>query len=98
MEKFVKEYNLRTYECDKNGYIRIVTLFNILQDMADSHASDLGLGMEYCLSKGFAWVGANYHVKINRMPKTHEYIKIERAYCYRIDKITGEIVSVSIVE
>lgn len=76
MEKYVKEYNLRTYECDKNGYLRIVTLFNILQDIADSHATDLGLGMEYCLEKGFAWVGANYHVKINRMPKTHEYIKI----------------------
>ncbi len=76
MEKYVKEYNLRTYECDKNGYLRIVTLFNILQDIADSHATDLGLGMEYCLSKGFAWVGANYHIKINQMPKTHEYIKI----------------------
>lgn len=76
MEKFVKEYNLRTYECDKNGYLRIVTLFNILQDMADSHATDLGLGMEFCLSKGFAWVGANYHIKINRMPQTHENIKI----------------------
>lgn len=76
MEKYVKEYNLRTYECDKNGYLRIVTLFNILQDMADSHATELGLGMEYCLSKGLAWVGANYHVKINRMPQTHEHIKI----------------------
>ena len=76
MEKYVKEYNLRTYECDKNGYLRIVTLFNILQDMADSHATDLGLGMEFCLSKGFAWVGANYHIKINRMPQTHENIKI----------------------
>ena len=76
MEKYVKEYNLRTYECDKNGYLRIVSLFNLLQDMADSHATDLGLGMEFCLSKGLAWVGANYHVKINRMPKIHENIKI----------------------
>lgn len=76
MEKYVKEYNLRTYECDKNGYLRIVTLFNILQDMADSHAADLGLGMEFCLSNGLAWVGANYHIKINRMPKIHEQIKI----------------------
>lgn len=76
MEKYVKEYNLRTYECDKNGYLRIVTLFNILQDMADSHAADLGLGMEFCLSNGLAWVGANYHIKINRMPKIHENIKI----------------------
>lgn len=76
MEKYVKEYNLRTYECDKNGYLRIVTLFNILQDMADSHASNLGLGMEFCLSNGLAWVGANYHIKIKRMPKIHENIKI----------------------
>ena len=76
MEKFIKEYNLRTYECDKSGYLRVVTLFNILQDIADSHASDLGLGMEFCLANGLAWVGANYHVKINRMPKLHEQIKI----------------------
>ena len=75
MEKYVKEYNLRTYECDKNGYLRIVSLFNLLQDMADSHAADLGLGMEFCLSNGLAWVGANYHIKINRMPKIHENIK-----------------------
>ncbi len=76
MEKYVKDYNLRTYECDKNGYLRVVTLFNIFQDMADSHASDLGLGMEFCLSNGLAWVGANYHIKIYRMPKIHENIKI----------------------
>ena len=72
MEKLVKEYTLRTYECDKNGYLRVVTLFNILQDMADSHATILGLGMEFCLSNGLAWVGANYHIKINRMPKIYE--------------------------
>ena len=76
MERYTKIYNLRTYECDKNGYLRIVSLFNLLQYMADSHATDLGLGMEFCLSKGLAWVGANYHVKINRMPKIHENIKI----------------------
>ena len=76
MERYTKIYNLRTYECDKNGYLRIVSLFNLLQDMADSHATDLGLGMEFCLSKGLAWVGVNYHVKINRMPKIHENIRI----------------------
>ena len=76
MDKYIKQYTLRTYECDKNGYLRIVTLFNILQDMADSHAADLGLGMEFCLSNGLAWVGANYHIKISRMPKIHEDITI----------------------
>ena len=31
MEKLVKEYTLRTYECDKNGYLRVVTLPNSKQ-------------------------------------------------------------------
>lgn len=76
MEKFVKEYNIRTYECDKNRNLRILTLMNILQDMADSHASDLHLGLEFCLEHGLAWVGSNYHLQIKRLPTLHENIKI----------------------
>lgn len=76
MEKFIKEYKIRTYECDKNSNLRILTLMNILQDMADSHASDLHLGLEFCLSQGLAWVGSNYHIKINRLPTLHETIKV----------------------
>lgn len=76
MEKFIKEYNIRTYECDKNRNLRILTLMNILQDMADSHASDLQLGLEFCLQNGLAWVGSNYHLQIKRLPTLHENIKI----------------------
>ena len=76
MDKFVKQYNIRTYECDKNSNLRILTLMNILQDMADSHATDLHLGLEFCLSQGLAWVGSNYHIKINRLPTLHETIKV----------------------
>lgn len=76
MDKFVKHYNIRTYECDKNSNLRILTLMNILQDMADSHATDLHLGLEFCLSQGLAWVGSNYHIKINRLPTLHETIKV----------------------
>jgi len=76
MEKFSKEYQIRTYECDKNGHLRLLTLLNILQDMADSHASQLGLGLEFCLSHGLAWVGADYHLKIKRLPLLHEKIRV----------------------
>lgn len=76
VQKFCKNYEIKTYECDKNGNIRIPTLFNIFQDAADGSATSLGLGMEFCLAKGMAWVGSNYHVKINRLPKIHEHIKI----------------------
>lgn len=76
MDKFIKEYKIRTYECDKNSNLRILTLMNILQDMADSHASDLHLGLEFCLNQGLAWVGSNYHIKIDRLPTLHETIKV----------------------
>ncbi len=74
---FEKTYKIRTYEVDKNCNLRIVTLFNIFQDMADCHAETLGLGLSFCLEKGFAWVGSNYHIKINRLPKIHETIRIQ---------------------
>lgn len=74
--KIEKEYLIRTYECDKNENLRILTLMNIFQDVADTHATEMGLGLEYCLSKGFAWIGSNYHLQINRLPKMHDKIKV----------------------
>lgn len=76
MQKGEKEYQIRTYECDKNSNLRVLTLMNILQDMADSHASSIDLGLEFCLRKGFAWVGSNYHIKIERLPMLHENIRV----------------------
>jgi len=76
IEKFVREYSIRSYECDKDGLLRIVALMNIFQDVADSHASVLGVGIEHCLQHGLAWVGSNYHIKISRMPSWHEKITV----------------------
>ena len=76
IEKLIKSYNIKTYEGDKSKNLRILTLFNILQDAADESATKLGFGMEFCLSHGTAWVGVNYHIKINRLPKIHENITI----------------------
>ncbi len=75
--KFRNEYNIRSYECDRNNNLRILTLMNIFQDMADNHAKEMGLGIEYVLSKGMAWVGTNYVLDIDRLPKMHENIRIE---------------------
>ena len=74
--KLSKEYLIRSYECDKHGFLRLLTLMNILQDAADSHADALGVGFEYCMSHNLAWVAANYHVKILRAPKIHERVTV----------------------
>lgn len=76
MEKFVKSYQIRSYECDKHRQLRLLTLMNILQDMADTHADRLGLGYDFCRSKKLAWVAGAYHIKIERMPQLHEQIEV----------------------
>ena len=76
ISKFEKEYIISSYECDRNENLRLLTLMNILQDAADGHATALGLGLDYCLSKGLAWVGSNYHLQILRLPKMHEKIRL----------------------
>ena len=74
---FSREYKIKSYECDCNGFLRIVTLMNIFQDVADSHASIMGIGIEHCIEHGLAWIGSNYHIKISRMPTWHERIVVK---------------------
>ncbi len=76
IKKFEKEYDVKSYECDKNGGLRLLTLMNIFQDIADSHASALGIGIEHCLAHGLAWIGSNYIINIERLPQWHEKIRI----------------------
>ena len=75
-KKAQKNYEIRSYECDKHGNLRLLTLMNIFQDIADSNASEIGLGLEFCKERGLAWVGASYHIIINSFPKLHQKISV----------------------
>lgn len=76
MHKAEKQYIIRTYECDKNSNLRFVTLMNIFQDIADTHASEIGLGLEFCKTHGLAWVGASYDIRISQYPTLHQKINV----------------------
>ncbi|MBQ7659905.1 MAG: hypothetical protein IJS26_04095 [Alphaproteobacteria bacterium] len=77
MEKLEKRYQIRSYECDRFGLLRIVTLMNILQDAADLSATSLGFGFDFCLQNKLAWVGTNYCIDIKKMPKMHDVITVQ---------------------
>ena len=77
LRKFVKEYTVKSYEADAHGFLRIMALMNILQDAADGSAIELGFGFEDCWKRGVSWVGSNYLIEINRLPKIHEKFIIE---------------------
>ena len=77
MEKLKKEFQIRSSECDQNGFLRIVTLMNILQDAADLSATSLGFGFDFCIQNSLAWMGTNYHIQIKRLPKIRENITVQ---------------------
>ncbi len=95
--KYSKQYNIRSYECDRNNNLRILTLMNILQDMADVDAAQRGFGLQFCIDNGMTWVGSSYALEISRLPKIHENITIEtwpsaknKLSAYRDFEVFGE--------
>lgn len=77
VSKYKKEYHVKSYEVDCHSFLRVVTLMNFLQEAAVESADALGFGFEVCRDKGVVWVGSNYLVKIDELPKINERIVIE---------------------
>jgi len=69
VSKFAEEHTLKSYQCDRYGFMRPITLMNELQGLAGKHADMLGAGREYCVSKGIAWVITHMFIDIIDMPR-----------------------------
>ena len=76
MEKYVKNYEIRSADCDQNGLLRLRTLFNLFQDLADDHANIMGVGYHFCKEHGIGWIGGAYHIRINQMPKWEDKVRL----------------------
>ncbi len=74
MEKFSKNYEIASFESDRNGVLRLRTLFNLFQDLADGHATVMGVGYHACVQHGIGWIGGAYHVRIHRMPRWEDKV------------------------
>ncbi len=77
ISKYIKEYVVKSYESDCHGFLRILSLMNILQDIACENADVLGLGFVQCHEHNLTWVGSNYLIKINRLPRIDEHFVLE---------------------
>ena len=77
ISKFKKEYVVKSYEVDCYGFLRLLTLMNLLQDAAMGSADMLGVGLEKCAERGLTWFGSDYYLQINRLPKMDEHFVIE---------------------
>ena len=101
MKRYKKEHVIKVYEVTCFGDLKLLGLFNILQEAASEHADSLGIGYRACCDADVAWVAASYRVKINRLPRIEEKIFIETwisdclsvtsQRCYRIKDEQGGV-------
>ena len=83
MEKLIKEHIISNSECDRNETIKIISIFHLLQDMADTHAEKLNVGYTFYKQNHLAWIGRAYHIKIFSLPKIFDKITLETWPCAR---------------
>ena len=76
VEKMVHKYVVKSFECDRKDTLRLVSLLNMFQDIADDSANSIGIGYDYLRTVGKAWVLIAMNVEIDRMPRLQEEITV----------------------
>lgn len=77
IRKQVHTYTVKSFECDRKDTLRLLTLLNLFQDIADDSANEIGIGYDYLRTVGKAWVLIAMNVKIDRMPHLQEEITLK---------------------
>lgn len=101
MKRYTKEHTLKVYEVNCFGELKLLSLFNLLQEVASEHADTLGMGYQSCLQAKVAWVAASYRVDICVLPRIGQDFIIETwiadlnavvsQRCYRIKDKQGNV-------
>ncbi len=69
-------FEVKSYEVDNQGYLKIYSLFNYLQETAGNHAQHLGWGYEAMIERNLFWVLARVSVEIKQLPKWRDKIRV----------------------
>ena len=73
---YQQQFQIRSYEIDSKGKIKIATLLNYLQEAASTHAARLGVSVVDLFPKNLTWVLSRYHIQIFSFPSWGEMIQI----------------------
>ena len=71
------KYALRYYEKDLNRYLKPVSMFNFMQDVATMHAEGCGFGPSFVFSHNLAWFVLKYKLVIYKNINDLEEIEIK---------------------
>ena len=100
-EVLTKEVHIGSQDVNKQGFLKIARLFELLQSAAFAHIKEMGLYKIPTTGNELLWVLASQNVSIERMPKEDEDIVIStwpgktKMYFfprqYRVETTTGEL-------
>jgi acyl-ACP thioesterase len=71
-----EKFKIRSYEVDVSGRATILTICNLLQEIAGNHAGELGVSVDKLFSKKLTWVLSRLHLKMISYPVWREKISI----------------------
>jgi len=77
MEIREDKFTVKTYECQFDGNIKIVSLMQYLQEVASGHAEQLGLGFGRLNEIHSYWVLSNLRIEIAKFPKWNDAVVIK---------------------
>ncbi len=73
-------YTVRNYEVGPHQAAHVRTLLDYLQETADAHIRLLGASVQDLMEKGYLWVLAAYHLRVDRYPAAGEEVTIRTWY------------------
>ncbi len=75
-DKLIFDYTVKNHLTTPHGEIKLQNLLLLFQAMSEQHATDHGIGADFCNAHKVAWILASYHIVIERMPRADEELKV----------------------
>jgi medium-chain acyl-[acyl-carrier-protein] hydrolase len=69
-------FTVKTYECQPDGSIKLHVLMQHLQEVAATHAEQLGFGYNRLNQISSYWVLSNFRIEIDRLPRWNDEVTI----------------------
>ncbi len=86
MKHYEQSFYIKSFDIDFNQDLKLSMLFSYLQNIAEEHATLLGVGYDHLVNDGIAWILSRSKLDIKRMPKWKETIKI-KTWAKGIDRL-----------
>ncbi len=79
MQSFIHQhrFTVRGFECGPEGRMHMLHFCNYLQDIADRHASELGVGIQHLWEQRLAWVLTRLRLVIRDLPSNNQTFTLQ---------------------